>query len=375
MNDTNDYTTSTNSINTSLSITATDNSRMISPKQSKSQKNFFSTIRKSEEVILETQQAIVDFQEKDDILSTYFEVESLKNFFRTIFPEGTLQEKGNFDEKKPNAIIMSNSTRLKKNKKDYAMKPYLIFDELDNLDCFKDAEAAYFVPATYFGGRRLNTNARRIQAMTFDIDGVTPKHLRNIIYQIEQNLIPKPTYITNSGNGLHLYYVLKYPVSASGLNLQELTIIKRALTDILWNPYTSNDPETEYQSITQGFRLPTSATKFGKGFNAKVYRVGEVVTLHELMSYLKYQAETIKILSLEPILQRDEKDKEKQSDSSGSIRQSCVFDSDIKKIKRIQTEYNISHLETKSRISLKEAKDKYSDWYTKRIVEKQPIGS
>lgn len=128
---------------------------------------------------------------------------------------------------------MSTTNRLNKNETKYTMRPFIIFDELENLEYFIDAEKALFVPMLYIGGRRLNTNARQLHAMTFDLDGVTPKHLKTIIYLIEQNLIPRPTFISNSGNGLHLYYVFKSQIYVNSKKLRELTLFKRALTDII----------------------------------------------------------------------------------------------------------------------------------------------
>lgn len=337
-------------------------------------RNYFLTIKKADEIQDANKNEIEEFIKKGDILSTYFEKETLRDFFRTIFPVETLQKQGDIEQNKPNAIIMAKSTKLNKDKSDYVMKPYIIFDELDNLEYFENAKTAYLVPTSYIGGRRLNDNACKVHSMTFDIDAVTPKHLMTLLYQIEQNIVPKPTYISNSGHGLHLYYVFKYPIKAYWKNLQELTLFKKALTDVIWTSYTSNDPDTEYQSITQGFSLPGSATKLGKGYNVEVYKVGDVITLHELMAHLRFQAETIEITALEPILQREEKNGLKDYKVFNSEKLKLDFKSKEEKIRRIKTKYDVSHMESFSKLSLLEAKEKYPEWYQKRIVDKNPLG-
>jgi hypothetical protein len=324
-----------------------------------SNQNYFSTIRKAELVPVFKQEDIAEYKEKSEILSTYFEKATLKEFLRILFPEGTLQKKGDYDEKKPNAIIMANSNQYYAKKERYTKKAYIIFDELENIECFEDAEDAVIVPASFIGRKRLNINVSKVNAMTFDIDGVTPKHLRTLLYQIEQNIIPKPTFISNSGHGLHLYYVFKFPVSGKTQNLRELTEFKNALTDVLWTKFTSKDPNTQYQGITQGFRLPGSATKYGKGYNAEVYYTGNVITLHELMAHLRFQAETIKFMALEPVLQLEEKAGPKDYQVYNSEKKKLDFHSKEEKIRRIRTNYDVSHLETVSRMSLKEAKEKY----------------
>ena len=170
---------------------------------------------------------------KSDILNTFFESEEVRDFLRTIFPKDTLQNKGILSENQPSVIIMANTNKYYEMKSRFVKKSFLIFNELENIEHFFDAEEAFFVPISYIGKRRINNNASYVHSMTFDIDGVTPEHLHTLLYLISSNLVPKPTYITNSGNGVHLYYVFQNPISASISNLKELTKIKYALTDIL----------------------------------------------------------------------------------------------------------------------------------------------
>ena len=361
-------------VNDSTSITTSHDDSSESVRKDSIMQDYFLSIKKAEVSEHNKESAIKEYIEKNRILSTYFEKECLKDFFRMLFPEGTLQKKGEYNNLKPNVIIMAKSTRLNKDKSEYVRKPYIIFDELENLEYFENAMSAYLVPATYMGGRRLNDNASRIHSMTFDLDDVKPENLLNLLYLIDQHLIPKPTYISNSGHGLHLYYVFKQSISAQRNNLKELTDFKKALTDVLWTPLTSNKCNIEYQSITQGFGLPGSASKLGKGYPVEVYRVGDVTTLHELMVYLSFQAETIEISALETVLQREEMDRINDNENIGLKAKKHDFDSLDSKVSRIKTKFDVGRLETFSKLSLAEAKNKYSEWYEKRIINKQPVG-
>lgn len=114
---------------------------------------------------------------------------------------------------------------------------------------------------------------------------------------IETELIPKPTIISNSGNGLHLYYVLTYPIKYNEENRIQLTKFKYALTDLIWNKHTSSNHVTQYQSVTQAYRLPGSSSKLGKNFPVEAYIVGDTVSLHYLNEFLIEQASILKMLN------------------------------------------------------------------------------
>lgn len=210
----------------------------------------------------------------------------LQEFIRYIFPKGSLQKTNISNENKGNVIIMCTSNVLNKTKDGYYKKPFIIFDGLENLNYFKNAEFAYISPVTYFGKSPKKSNLKNIHALTFDLDGVTPKHLKTLFDLIEQSFLLKPTFITNSGNGIHLYYVFKKAIKATSKNYKTLTTIKSQLTTIIWNGLTSSLVDVQSQGILQGFRIPSSATKFGAGYLAKTYQYGEKIEIKNIYEFL-----------------------------------------------------------------------------------------
>ncbi len=128
---------------------------------------------------------------------------------------------------------MCESNVLNKTKDRYYVKPFILFDELENLEYFENASFAYMSPVTYVGNSPRKVNMKNIHALTFDLDGVTSEHLLTLIHLIDQSFILKPTFITNSGNGLHLYYVFDEPIAASVENYNALDLVKKELTNII----------------------------------------------------------------------------------------------------------------------------------------------
>ena len=56
---------------------------------------------------------------------------------------------------------------------------------------------------------------------------------------MESSILPKATFVVNSGTGLHLYYVLDKPVPMYPQNQKYLKELKYSLTRQIWNKFTS----------------------------------------------------------------------------------------------------------------------------------------
>lgn len=304
---------------------------------------------------------LFDFQDKMNFLEQFTESVSLVEFYRELFPAGSFERKGHPEDCRSNGLIIA--------KMDSDLHhTFIVYDELENLEKFEFAEFATLVPVSYVGKRRFADNARYMHAMAFDIDGVSLDNLQTMFHQFEIGLLPRPTFIVNSGHGVHLYYVFEEPIALFKPVRKTLKEIKFALTTILWSRFTSSEKEVQYQGIFQPFRLPGSVTKFQNTITLEAFRVGEKTSLYELLAHLRYQSETIDLFTVEPIIQRDEKNA-KSLHLYGTEKTKLSFNSKEEKIRRIKSDFDISDLSYRSRLSLREAEQKYPEWYYKRIVQ------
>ena len=96
-----------------------------------------------------------------------------------------------------------------------------------------------------------------------DLDYVGERELDNLLHQMERGAIPYANYLVSSGTGLHVVYLLEHPVPLMTRYVTGLQVLKRELTDRVWNANTSaSDPDKKQtQGIFQGFRMVGSATK------------------------------------------------------------------------------------------------------------------
>lgn len=140
----------------------------------------------------------------------------------------------------------------------------ILFDDTFE-DTLKEAQQADFSllnGITYFGRRNVQEHASKMYAMIFDLDGVTDKTLNAFLSGATVgNAYPVPNYIALSGHGVHLYYLFDEPVPLYPYIKIQLKELKYALTDRIWNRYTSTEENVQHQGINQGFRALGAKTK------------------------------------------------------------------------------------------------------------------
>ncbi|MGL4666811.1 MAG: hypothetical protein ACRCWR_02640, partial [Saezia sp.] len=222
--------------------------------------------------------AIALFCEKNAFLGGVLEPVAPMDFYRDIFPVGSFERAGHPEDAKPNGILIELSEEGK-------AKRETVTDDLQAL-CRSREGFTIFSPIAYYGYKRSGVNARLIYAMTFDLDGVGMPQLKDLLHQMKNNVIPTATYIANSGNGLHLYYVFKEPIPMYPQNQKHMKAVKYALTKRIWNGYTSTIETPQMQGILQGFRVVGSPSKFGVEYPVVVFKHGGRFTLQELVGHI-----------------------------------------------------------------------------------------
>lgn len=177
---------------------------------------------------------------------------------------------------------------------------------------------------TYFGRRNVQEYASKMFAMIFDLDGVTDKTLNAFLSgAFDGNVYPVPNYIALSGHGVHLYYVFEEPVSLFPYLKLQLKELKFALTDRMWNKYTSTEKKVQHQGINQGFRALGAITK-------------DDAPEHRVRAFR---------LNTHPF----------------SLEQLCEYVSDEHKIDQTK-------LWKESKYTLEQAKNKFPEWYERVVV-------
>ena len=268
-------------------------------------------------------------------LETYFDEVDYKDFYRNIFPSGELEKKGEYVKGKYNGIIVEVTKEKKKNGKPRVLR-HTLTDDLDKLDevCGRD-NFCLMSPISYAGKTRDSSMARELYALAFDLDGIQtrikdgeewPYGLANFFHQVDKmEIMPKPTYLVSSGTGVHLYYVFERPVPMFENIVEQIEILKKELTRMMWHDSISKlVDEIQYEPVCQGFRMVGTITK--KGERVRAFETGNKVTIEYLNEF-------------------------------------------------VREEYKAKEFTYKSDLTLDQAKNKYPEWYQKRIIEKKGRGT
>ena len=287
------------------------------------------------------------YLEKNEWLDAHYEHIEPHAFYREIFPVGSFERRGHFEDEKGNGVGISvheasegadgavNGSERRGNgigmnvKEKGEVHRFVINDEHEKLDELIGQEFAIMSPVSYFGKSRAGKNARYLYAITFDLDGVEMPQLRDTFHQMNRGFIPAATFVVNSGTGLHLYYVLESPVAMYPQNQKFLKELKYVLTRRIWNRFTSKIEDPQVQGVLQGFRVVGSGTKLGLDYPVVAYRYGKPVSLEYLLQYVP--------------------------DTNGDLQR-------------------VTGILEKGTLSIEEAKKKYPDWYERRVVRGERRG-
>ena len=268
-------------------------------------------------------------------LETYFDEVNYKEFYRDIFPIGSFEEKGVYEKGKYNGIIVEVTDERLSSGKPKVLR-HTLTDDMEKLDeVVSRNNFCLMSPISYAGKTRDSSMARELYALAFDLDGIQtrikdgeewPYGLANFFHQVDQMMImPKPTYVVSSGTGVHLYYVFDKPIPMFENIVEQIEILKKELTRMMWHDSISKlVDEIQYEPVCQGFRVVGTITK--NGDRVKAFETGGKVTIEYLNNF-------------------------------------------------VRDEYKVKDFTYKSDLTLDQAKNKYPEWYKNRIIEKRSRGT
>lgn len=281
------------------------------------------------------------FLEKNEYLKKSFEEVSAKEVYNDIFSIGELQEpnKNNYENLKYNMLI--HNLGVKPIKKRIVGHKDGILDldyVLENEDW--DNNLIITNGLSYAGKNRTIQNERELYALIMDLDYVNNiEMLEKLLLRLEidSTWLIQPTYLINSGTGFHLYYLLDKPIKLFPETRRRINNFKRHLTWHTWVEGCTTafkGDEIQYQNINQGFRMIGTPTKLGKEYRARAFKTGERLTLETINRWIN---------STQKNIARD------------------VHGIDLMPIE-----------EDSQTLTMGEAKERYPEWYEKRIVEGIP---
>ena len=214
-------------------------------------------------------------------------------------------------------------------------KTFLLTSRAERLNEIMEHPFVILSPISYTGKRRTKANARYLYAIAIDIDSVDADNLDNLIYQSDPTrpriTFPQPQIIVNSGSGIHAYFLLETPAPMFKNAYPILNKIKKELTRRIWNKGTTHeDPnKPQFQGNCQGFRIPGTQTKFYTKVTA-FQNINPKIKPYYTIADLTYNGNFL-------------------TEEEVTLLRNGTYNP--------------------SRVTLKQARELYPDWYERRIVQ------
>jgi len=134
---------------------------------------------------------------------------------------------------------------------------------------------AYMPYADFYNNYYHGKTLRSVRAFVVDVDGVDVLDLKKLMKYVWETLPAKPSYVINSGSGVHFVYSLSRPIEVKGLRytLNELNRrIQEAFAEV---------GKLDKHPLVHPYRWPGFKTKIGT--TATAFRVRGHYTIEELL--------------------------------------------------------------------------------------------
>jgi len=221
-----------------------------------------------------------EYYRKNDILSVLGESNSPYGFYEDLF--------GDLSVTVP--YVVSEGVNDK----------HLLGGTLDTIIDFASLRNDVYLPScTFFKDWYAKKNARSVYGFCIDCDSVYSDTLRDAFqngWDRNSNSCLFPTYIINSGTGLHLYFILSRPVPCYSKQLDKITNVYRTLAAKETSTFFIGQ-KTQILWFGQSFRVVGSRTK--DDFTTRAFKVGHTYTIEDIAIYydldykFEYQGEFI----------------------------------------------------------------------------------
>lgn len=233
-----------------------------------------------------------NYNELFDYLSSQYETVNGYEFYKDLFPNNENVGEMNTDFSQPNAVYLYQDEKDEGSERTFRRRIMLkdIWEE-DYMEFVEGNPMTLCSGLTYRGRKNQLENAQQMNALIFDLDSVGIKELNTLFKRFDENpewirTLPRPTYVSISGSGLHLYYFLEESIDLFPNIKDQFRELKHILTFRLWEyRETTKEENIQYQGINQGFRMIGSLNK-KYGLPVVAFKTGERVSVDYLNSYV-----------------------------------------------------------------------------------------
>lgn len=245
-----------------------------------------------------------DFDWKNDILSVQGERVDCDTFyqdylFRELY-EGTLPE----DYK-----VMLTEYDAEASQKVHKV-------DVDEIQDYLHLDDVALSPCLFHCNWRRKKLLNYVSAFVLDIDKLRPKQLQRFFKLFDEGRLLRPTFIANSGSGVHFYYMLDQMLRCDSVQNEANNLIATEIYRCLYDDVIKKEKWRDAQRhwLGQDYRVVNSKTKLHQ--TSQIFKVGDLYTVEQLIehydikinpkkhyatkSMIKYASGIAKNLQIEP---------------------------------------------------------------------------
>ena len=221
--------------------------------------------------LLTPEEQMKDFVRKSEILSHYYFGEEVS--WATFYQDYLFAELDN--ELEENYKVLLTEYDAKGGTKFHAIP-------VDEIGSFLHLNDVALSPCLFHTNWKNKSLLNYVCAFVLDIDKVRPLDLADFKKRFDDGRIPRPTFIANSGSGVHFYYILNTMFRVDTIKNEANNKIAEKIYNKLYD-LVQNSGWTDAQRhwLGQDYRVVNSKTKFNQ--TASIFKIGDIYSIDDLL--------------------------------------------------------------------------------------------
>lgn len=138
-------------------------------------------------------------------------------------------------------------------------------------------------PCLFHQNWRMKKLLNYVGAFVLDIDKLRPQNLERFFMLFESGRLLTPTFIANSGSGVHFYYVLDKMLKIDSVKNGANNLIAEEIYIRLYDDVINKEKWRDAQKhwLGQDYRVVNSKTKLN--MKSQIFKIGEVYSIEQLI--------------------------------------------------------------------------------------------
>ncbi len=163
---------------------------------------------------------------------------------------------------------------------------------VDEIGDFLHLNDVALSPCLFHTNWKNKTLLNYVCAFVLDIDKVRPLDLADFKKRFDDGRIPRPTFIANSGSGVHFYYILDTMLRVDTIKNEANNKIAEKIYNKLYDiVQDSGWSDAQRHWVGQDYRVVNSKTKFGQ--TSAIFKIGDIYSVDELLESCSIPLETL----------------------------------------------------------------------------------